>query len=59
MRRALVLTNDAARHSFRQHFLYADELVAMPEVQLPKRSDLTFFLTSYLVCFALIMGMIL
>ncbi len=59
MRRALVLTNEAARHPFRQYLLVADELKPMPNILARKQSDMAFFGTSYLVFFTIIMGMIL
>ena len=55
MRRVLVLTNEAARHPFRQ---------SMPPFKvepLPQRepiTDLAFFSASFISCFIIIMGMI-
>lgn len=57
MRRALVLTNDAARHPFRQHLILSDTIVPMPAK--PKRwlADLRFFAVSYVTFFVLIIGL--
>jgi len=55
MRRALVLTNEAARHPFRQR------LPAFKVEPLPEReplTDLAFFALSFVSCFVIIMGMI-
>ena len=55
MRRALVLTSEAARHPFRQRHLV--HLVVAPESKEPL-TDLAFFGVSFVSWFVVIMGMI-
>ena len=61
MRRTLVLTNEAARHPFRQSIpmerLSLQETKAKPVPT--ERSDLAFFGISFVGFFVIIMGMIL
>lgn len=55
MRRALVLTNEAARHPFRQNL---PELRAKPLPADDSLTDLAFFGVSFVSWFVIIMGMI-
>jgi hypothetical protein len=61
MRRALVLTNETARHPFRQHLILErdppDEVQAKPKAE--RTSDLAFFGMSFTAFFVIIFGMIL
>ncbi len=59
MRRSLVLTNEAARHPFRQSQPRFDKA---PVLRLPAKkdqTDLAFFGTCFSAFFVLIMGMII
>lgn len=55
MRRALVLTNEAARHPFRQTLPLQEAKVLAEREPL---TDLAFFGLSFVSCFIIIMGMI-
>jgi hypothetical protein len=60
MRRALVLTNEAARHPFRQYLILEREAPPGSAKAKPKpSSDLTFFGMSFMAFFVIIFGMIL
>jgi hypothetical protein len=60
MRRALVLTNEAARHPFRQTLLPERASPPSPEPEKSNRSsDLAFFGMSFTAFFVIIFGMIL
>jgi hypothetical protein len=60
MRRALVLTNEAARHPFRQTLNrpVATRATLYANIER-KQTDLAFFGTSFVACFIIIMGMII
>lgn len=55
MRRTLVLTDEAARHPFRQGL---PPLTVEPLPQREPITDLAFFSASFISCFIIIMGMI-
>jgi hypothetical protein len=57
MRRALVLTNEAARHPFRQNLRPTPTFVVKKRMW-PSRSDVTFFGISFSSFFIVIYGMI-
>jgi hypothetical protein len=57
MRRALVLTNEAARHPFRQ-ILRPDPTLSLTVRVRPSASDLRFFGISFSAFFIVIYGMI-
>lgn len=58
MRRALVLTNEAARHPFRQSL--PPERQWSPEKEAkPERTDRAFFAISFVSFFVIIYGMII
>jgi hypothetical protein len=59
MRRALVLTNEAARHPFRQHLLIEETLIAMPRTVEAEQSAYAFFGISFVAFFVLFLGMII
>jgi hypothetical protein len=59
MRRALVSTNEAARHPFRQYHMPSADWTPMPDRSAKRTSDFAFFGASYVGFFVLIMGMIL
>jgi hypothetical protein len=59
MRRALVLTNEAARHPFRQTLNRpAATRATLYAAHNRKRTDLAFFATSFVGFFVIIYGMI-
>ena len=59
MRRTLVLTNEAARHPFRQMIPVERVPLHEPKPMRAERSDLAFFGISFVGFFVIIMGMML
>jgi hypothetical protein len=57
MRRALVLTNEAARNPFRQRLLLTPEAGSRDDRMRKAQSNLRFFGTSYTGFFILFFGM--
>ncbi len=59
MRRALVLTNEAARHPFRQHLLLEENLIPMPLIVEEDSTNFAFFGICFVGFFVLFLGMII